>query len=94
MYFANKKGTRYTGKICNPRTKPYTADELARQAKFANTITAMKALTAEQKAAYQVAFINQTKYRYLNGYIFAQEYAKISWDLTIDILYLRFDILN
>ena len=34
VYFAKKGKTLYTGKICNPRTKPFSAEELARQAKF------------------------------------------------------------
>jgi hypothetical protein len=78
MYFANKKGTRYTGKICNPRTKPFSAEELARQAKFRTARAATLALTPEQKAEYQTAFLLQKKYHYLQGYIFAQEYAKLS----------------
>ena len=78
MYFANKKGTRYTGKICYPRTNPFTADELARQAKFSAARAATLALTPEQIAAYSTAFEKQTKYHYLQGYIFAQEYAKLT----------------
>ena len=80
MYFANKKKTRYTGKICNPRDlsqKPYKAGEITVHTKFAQTIEAMKALTEEQKEAYAAAFEKQSKYAYLRGYIFAQEYAKI-----------------
>ena len=77
MYFANRGNTRYTGKICNPRTKPFSAAELARQAKFAAATAAVKALTEEQKAAYREAFANQKKYNTLYGYMFAEEYAKI-----------------
>lgn len=77
MYFANKNGTGYTGKICHPRTKPFSADELARQAKFASATAAVKALTAEQKAAYEEAFAGQKKYKSLYGYMFAQEWAKL-----------------
>ena len=78
MYFAEKKGTRYTGKICNPRTKAYSADELARQSKFAAATAAVKALTTEQKAVYAEAFAGQRKYKTLYGYMFAQEYAKLA----------------
>lgn len=78
MYFAEKKGTRYTGKICNPRTKAYSADELARQSKFAAATAAVKALTTEQKTAYAEAFAGQRKYKTLYGYMFAQEYAKLA----------------
>ena len=77
MYFANRNGTRYTGKICHPRTKPFTADELARQARFKAAHDALLALTPEQKAAYAEAFNAQHKYKTLNGYILAQEYAKL-----------------
>ena len=80
VYFAKKGKTLFTGKRCNPRNlalKPYSAEELATHTKFAATITAIKALTAEQIAAYTEAFADQKKYATLNGYIFAQEYAKI-----------------
>ena len=77
VYFAKKGKTLYTGKMCNPRTKPFSAAELARQAKFAQARAAVKALTAEEKAAYAEAFAGQSKYSTLQGYMFAQEYAKI-----------------
>lgn len=77
VYFAQKGKTLYTGKLCNPRTKPFSAEELARQAKFTQARAAVKALTPEQKAAYAEAFANQKKYATLAGFIFAQEYAKL-----------------
>ena len=77
VYFAKKGKTLYTGKICNPRTKPFSAAELARQQKFASARAAVKALTSEEKAAYAEAFAAQKKYTSLQGYMFAQEYAKI-----------------
>ena len=78
IFFANKKyGTKYTVKICNPRTKPFTAAELARQARFKAAHDALLALTPEQKAAYRTAFEAQKKYKTLNGYILAEEYKKI-----------------
>jgi hypothetical protein len=40
--------------------------------------TAIAALTAEEKAAYEAAFKKQNTYITLRGYIFAQEYAKLS----------------
>ena len=78
VYFAKKGRTLYTGKICNPRTKPFSAEELARQAKFTQARAAVKALTEEQKAEYATAFKNQKKYMSLQGYMFAQEYAKLA----------------
>ena len=77
VYFAKKGNTLYTGKICNPRTKPFSEQELARQTKFRQAIAAANALTVEQKTAYATAFKNQSKYGTLRGYMFAQEYAKI-----------------
>ena len=78
VYFAKKGNTLYTGKICNPRTKPFSEQELARQEKFRQARAAVKALTVEQKTAYAEAFANQKKYSSLQGYMFAQEYAKLS----------------
>jgi len=46
MYFANRGETQYTGKICNPRTKAFSAAELARQTLFASAIASAKAIMA------------------------------------------------
>ena len=78
VYFAKKGNTLYTGKICNPRTKPFSEQELARQTKFRQAIAAVNALTVEQKTDYATAFKNQSKYGTLRGYMFAQEYARLS----------------
>ncbi len=78
VYFAKKGKTLYTGKICNPRTTAFSAEELARQEKFAQARAAVKALTAEQKASYAEAFANQKKYSSLQGYMFAMEYKKLA----------------
>ena len=77
VYFAKKGNTLYTGRICNPRTKPFSEQELARQAKFTQARAAVKALTAEQISDYETAFKNQKKYVSLQGYMFAQEYEKL-----------------
>jgi len=77
IYFQKRGRTLCTGKICNPRTKPFTEDELARQDKFKRARAALAALTQEQIAAYKTAFKAQSKYATLQGYIFAQEYAKL-----------------
>ena len=73
-YFAVRNGTQYTGTICNPYTGEPTEKQLAVRQKFADTYTAMAALTEEQKAEYETAFRRQKKYRSLRGYIFAQLY--------------------
>ena len=78
VYFAKKGNTLYTGKICNPRTKPFSEQELARQEKFRQARAAVKGLSSEQKTGYAEAFANQKKYSSLQGYMFAQEYAKLA----------------
>lgn len=77
IYFAERNGTQYTGKICNPYTGDPTEKQVAVRQKFADTIEALNQLTQEQKDAYKEAFRKQKKYRSLRGYIFAQEYAKL-----------------
>ena len=77
-YFANRYGTNYTGKICNPYTGAPSAEQIAKREKFAQARAAMAALTPEQIAAYKIAFKAQRKYKSLQGYIFAQEYAKLA----------------
>ena len=77
-YFQKRARTLCTGKICNPRTKPFSAEELARQEKFTQARAAVNALTEEQKKAYETDFLNQKKYVSLQGYMFAQEYAKLN----------------
>ena len=80
MYFFRKNGKVFSGKICNPSTKEPTQNQLAAQNKFKTARTnAMTALAdPQQKAAYEAAFKNQKKYYSLYGYVFAQEYAKLS----------------
>jgi hypothetical protein len=78
MYFANRKGTLYTGKICNPYKGEPSALQIAQRNKFKQVLTAIAALTAEEKATYAVDFRKQKEYNTLRGYMFAQEYAKLS----------------
>jgi len=82
-YFQKRGETLCTGRICFPRDlskKPYSAEEIATHEKFSAVITAIKALTTEQVNAYKTAFVAQKpkKYATLRGFIFAQEYAKLS----------------
>ena len=79
--FAKKGKTKYTMKRCNPRNltkNPYTQNELRVHSLFKTTRTAIKNLTLAEKTAYQTAWAAYSGDRYstLNGYIFAQEYAK------------------
>ena len=79
-YFQKRGRTLCTGRICNPRDlekKPYKANEIAVHNKFSQAVAAIKSLSEEQKAAYETAFKNQSKYGTLRGYMFAQEYAKL-----------------
>ena len=80
IIFAQRGQTQYTSQICNPRTKAYSEEELARQNKFKTALTnASTALAdATQKAAYETAFKAQNKYKSLRGYVIAMEYAKIA----------------
>ena len=80
MYFAERNGSRYTGKMCNPRTAPFSAKELAQQTKFKTAVSNARAAMADptQRAAYEATFVNQRKYRTLFGYIVSKEMAKIA----------------
>ena len=72
-------GTKFTSRICNPRTTPYSTDELSRQDKFRQASQATKAILADatQRAEAVANFQAQKKYRSLWGFIHAQEYAKL-----------------
>ena len=74
IYFAERNGTQYTGKICNPYTGPATEKQVAARARFSQVINDMKALTPEQMADYQADFNRQKKHKTLRGYIFKQLY--------------------
>lgn len=74
IYFAERNGTQYTGKICNPYTGEPTEKQLALRNKFAETIEALNALSEEQKEAYREAFRKQKKCKTLRGFIFSQLY--------------------
>lgn len=78
MYFARRKGTLYTGKICNPYKGEPSALQIAQRNKFKQVQTAIASLSTEEKAAYEVAFRKQSEYKTLRGFMFAQEYSKLS----------------
>ena len=79
MYFFRKYGKVFSGKICYPSTKEPTAAQTAQRAKFATARANAKTALADptQTAAYLAAFKSQKKYKDFNGYVFAQEYAKL-----------------
>ena len=76
-YAAEKYGTQYTGKI-GEITVPPTQNQLDAQQRFATARQNVVALSEEDKAAYAAAFKKSPgKYKSLQGYMIAQEYAKI-----------------
>ena len=76
-YAAEKYGTQYTGKI-GEITVPPTQNQLDAQERFATARQNVAALSEEDKAAYATAFKkNPGKYKSLQGYMIAKEYAKI-----------------
>ena len=79
VYFFRKNGKVFSGKICHPYKGEPTAAQRLQRAKFTTAHTNALAATAdsERRAAYMAAFENQHKYRDFNGYVFAQEYAKL-----------------
>ena len=80
IIFAQRGQTQYTSQICNPRTKAYSEEELARQQKFATALTNANTALADatQKAAYETAFKAQSKYKTLRGFVIAKEYEKLA----------------
>ena len=76
-YAAEKYGTQYTG-IVGEISVPATEKQITNRSNFATARANMLALSEEEIAVYKEAFRkNPGKYKSLNGYIFAQEYAKL-----------------
>ena len=76
-YAAEKYGTQYTGKI-GEITVPPTQNQLDAQQRFATARQNVAALSESEKSAYAAAFKkNPGKYKSLQGYMIAKEYAKI-----------------
>lgn len=80
IIFKKVRQTNFTSQICNPRTKPYSEAELARQSKFRTAAAATKTALADPttRATYEADFKAQSKYQTLYGYVLAQEYAKLN----------------
>ena len=76
--FAQRGNTLYTQKRCNPRTTPYSEEEIERQNKFKTALANVAALSQEEITAYKTAFNKQKKYTSLRGYMIAMEYQKLS----------------
>ena len=76
-YAAEKYGTQYTGKI-GEITIPPTQNQLDAQQRFATARQNVAALSESEKSAYAAAFKkNPGKYKSLQGYMIAKEYAKL-----------------
>lgn len=80
IHFRNRKADNATisVRMKHPYNGGNSANQIAHRAKFKSASDAVKALTSEEKAAYEVAFKKQKKYITLQGYMFAQEYAKLA----------------
>lgn len=78
--------TRYTSQICHPHEGAGTSAQQAHRAKFRQVRANVLSLSAEEKRAYQVAFEKQSKYKALQGYIFAKEFAKLAMYMLCFIL--------
>lgn len=80
IYFAERNGTLYTGKICNPYKGEPTATQIQIQTKFKQASQAAKTALAdpEQRETLTTAFKKQKRYKTLFGFAFAQEYAKLA----------------
>ena len=77
-YAAEKYGTQYTGLI-GEITVPPTENQVTNREKFATARQNVAALSEEQIAEYREAFRKSPgKYKSLQGYIFAKEYAKLA----------------
>lgn len=76
-YAAEKYGTQYTGLVGEITVEP-TENQVANRTKFATARANVASLTKEQIAEYAAAFKKSPgKYKSLQGYIFAMEYAKL-----------------
>ena len=76
-YAAEKYGTQYTGLI-GEITVPPTENQLTARDKFKQARQNVGTLSEEEIAAYQEAFSKyRGKYKTLQGYMLAKEYAKL-----------------
>ena len=77
-YAAERYGTQYTGKV-GEYNKPPTENQLTVRQNFTTARQNVAALSTEEKNAYKEAFQkNPGKYKSLQGYMLAKEYAKLA----------------
>ena len=72
VYFRTNKqtGKVTTGKLCHPSEKAPSSAQVAKKARFAKVVAAVRAILADstEKAKLQAEFKSQTKYGSLFGY--------------------------
>ena len=72
--FAQRGDTQYTMKRCNPRTSPFSEEELAHQAKFKEVATSTAARVKAAAPEDMAAFKAQKKYDTFRSYIWHLEW--------------------
>ena len=70
-------GETFTSQICNPYTGDPSEAQIAQRERFAQAKANVQALSSEEVQAYKAAFVKQRKYKTLQGYMLAQEMAKL-----------------
>ena len=78
IIYKEMNGTQFTSQICNPYTGEPSAAQVAQKERFRQAKANVQALSTEDVAAYKEAFAKQRKYKTLQGYMLAQEMAKLS----------------
>jgi hypothetical protein len=78
IIFKEMYGTQFTSQICNPYTGEPSAAQVAQKERFRQAKANVQALSTEDVAAYKDAYKKYPgKYKTLQGYMLAQEMAKI-----------------
>ena len=70
-------GETFKSQICNPYTGEPSAAQIAQRERFTQAKSNVQALSSEDVQAYKAAFAKQRKYKTLQGYMLAQEMAKL-----------------
>ena len=78
IIYKEMNGTQFTSQICNPYTGEPSAAQVAQKERFRQAKANVQALSTEDVAAYKEAFAKQRKYKTLQGYMLAQEMAKLT----------------
>jgi hypothetical protein len=78
IIFKEMYGTQFTSQICNPYAGEPSAAQVAQKERFRQAKANVQALSTEDVAAYKDAYKKYPgKYKTLQGYMLAQEMAKI-----------------